>query len=219
MKICKICNKSKEKIEFGKNKQRLDEINVYCNKCRHDKYLLRKEKIIKFNTIKRQLLAKQIDELKQNPCFDCNETFSPFCMDFDHIKGKKILAISKMIHENYSYKNILKEIKKCQLVCVLCHKIRTYKRLQKKPNKYTNSYLRNITIMNEAKSCPCVICKKNFHFSQMEFDHLKNKKTSVALLIGCSEINIKNEIAKCQILCALCHRIKTFKELNYKKYN
>jgi hypothetical protein len=34
-----------------------------------------------------------------------------------------------MIHDGFSWKAIMKEIQKCEVVCANCHRIRTYARL------------------------------------------------------------------------------------------
>lgn len=71
-----------------------------------------------------------IKEIKQNPCADCGGVFSSKQMDFDHCVGVKILPVAKMSGNTWS--EILNEIKKCDLVCVNCHRIRTHLRKQGK---------------------------------------------------------------------------------------
>jgi hypothetical protein len=48
----------------------------------------------------------------------------------DHVKGVKISNISNLIHHG-SKKQLLEEILKCELVCALCHRIRTHDRKHK----------------------------------------------------------------------------------------
>lgn len=65
---------------------------------------------------------------ESNPCKDCGHRFH-FCqMDFDHVRGSKIDNIGSMV-ENYSIAKVMDEIKKCDLVCANCHRLRTYTRL------------------------------------------------------------------------------------------
>lgn len=68
-----------------------------------------------------------IRELKQGPCKDCNESFPPCAMDFDHVDGKSI-QVSEMIRMKSSLDAIQREIAKCELVCSNCHRIRTKNR-------------------------------------------------------------------------------------------
>ena len=193
--------------------------NGKCKCCyseqRKKRYPLWKNNVIAKTKANRILLAKAVDELKRNvPCADCLKEYEPSCMEYDHLSDK-ILAVSKMVHENYSLESIKKEIAKCELVCVLCHKARTYDRLMIKFNKPEKSpaYVRNKQFLFEAKSKPCQICNMTYRPCQMEFDHIdrENKSSCVGTVsgTGCSIERIKEEIEKCQLLCALCHRRKT----------
>ena len=62
---------------------------------------------------------------------------------------------------------------------------------------------------------PCTDCGKFYHFSQMDFDHLGDKKVNVATLANSTAriAEIKKEIAKCEIVCANCHRFRTWQRL------
>lgn len=64
-----------------------------------------------------------IKQLKSNPCMDCGKTYPPECMDFDHVRGTKISHVS-----NLRTAKALEEIKKCELVCAVCHRLRTMER-------------------------------------------------------------------------------------------
>jgi hypothetical protein len=50
-------------------------------------------------------------------------------MDFDHMGGHhKKNNVSRMMLTDCSLKTIKEEIKKCELVCANCHRIRTFRR-------------------------------------------------------------------------------------------
>ena len=70
------------------------------------------------------------------------------------------------------------------------------------------------------KLCGCKMCGIKDP-RVLDYDHInrKDKETTVSQMIThrFSIENIKNEIRKCQVLCANCHRIKTHTELNYFK--
>lgn len=55
-----------------------------------------------------------LQSLKEKPCKDCNKTYEPHCMDFDHV-GDKISNVSRMVLNNTSKEKILEEIEKCDL--------------------------------------------------------------------------------------------------------
>lgn len=69
-------------------------------------------------------------------------------------------------------------------------------------------------------SHPCVDCK-NDNIIVLEFDHRdqekKHKAISEMVASGYAWIKIKQEIDKCDVRCANCHRIKTAKQLGYIK--
>lgn len=72
---------------------------------------------------RRQQIRKWLWSLKRKPCMDCNGVFHPCAMDFDHRDpSQKTIGISRTI---YHKKRILEEIKKCDLVCANCHRLRT----------------------------------------------------------------------------------------------
>jgi 5-methylcytosine-specific restriction endonuclease McrA len=77
---------------------------------------------------------------------------------------------------------------------------------------------RNIKfIIDYYKTHRCVSCNESNPLV-LEFDHLRDKKYAISDLIagGLSIQILKEEIEKCQVLCANCHRIKTAIQLNYR---
>lgn len=72
---------------------------------------------------------KLINELKNRPCLDCGGWFECYAMDFDHRPGEiKSFHISD--NANHRMEILLDEIKKCDVVCANCHRIRTVRRNQ-----------------------------------------------------------------------------------------
>lgn len=69
-------------------------------------------------------------------------------------------------------------------------------------------------LIDELKDVPCKDCRKKYPSYVMDFDHIDGnlKLGNVASMItrNLSLENIKNEIEKCDILCANCHRIRTY---------
>lgn len=66
-----------------------------------------------------------VEKLKTAPCTDCGQSFPSVCMDFDHVRGTKVKAIAQMVGQTWSVERLLEELKKCELVCSNCHRIRT----------------------------------------------------------------------------------------------
>ena len=68
----------------------------------------------------------------------------------------------------------------------------------------------------ELKSKPCTDCGGSFPPYVMEFDHVPErgpKKARIVSLIRSRSLNaptLRSELAKCDVVCANCHRIRTF---------
>jgi hypothetical protein len=78
------------------------------------------------------ILAKYLQDYKEkHPCADCKINFPYYVMDFDHVRGIKHKNVSELI-PTLSKKKIDDEIKKCEVVCSNCHRIRTHMRKESK---------------------------------------------------------------------------------------
>lgn len=62
--------------------------------------------------------------LRTHPCVDCGET-DLRVLEFDHVKNKKYRSISYLVNHGFSLEVVIEEIKKCEVVCGNCHRIRT----------------------------------------------------------------------------------------------
>lgn len=90
----------------------------------------------KFYDAKRDFL----DRLKNKPCTDCGDWFEPCQLDFDHRPGEiKVNGVGEL--RNYAHKTLFEEIKKCDLVCANCHRLRTYNRGQHDSKTNTLRYV------------------------------------------------------------------------------
>lgn len=79
----------------------------------------------------KQQYKKRLAEIKQSSgCVDCGEK-NHIVLDFDHLRDKKY-NVSRMIHDGFSWKAIMREVSKCEVVCANCHRIRTHFRLTSK---------------------------------------------------------------------------------------
>ena len=78
-------------------------------------------------------------------------------------------------------------------------------KLQAKRRAINRAWLFNL------KTKPCVDCGKCFHPCAMDFDHVRdNKATDVSRLMDRNRKVILDEIAKCDLVCANCHRLRTY---------
>jgi hypothetical protein len=64
-------------------------------------------------------------------------------------------------------------------------------------------------IIEYLKTHPCVDCGET-DLLVLEFDHLRDKKENISRLIATHELKwLKEEIEKCDVVCANCHRRRT----------
>lgn len=85
----------------------------------------------------------------------------------------------------------------------------TYKKAVRKRAEDRKAEIRKI--VDEIKANPCMDCGESFPPICMDFDHLDDKVENVTNLVG-SGRSIKvilDEIAKCELVCSNCHRIRT----------
>lgn len=59
----------------------------------------------------------------------------------------------------------------------------------------------------------CSDCNYAGHIAGFEFDHLGDKKYNISDMLNqaCRWERILEEVAKCELVCATCHRIRTYK--------
>lgn len=68
-------------------------------------------------------------------------------------------------------------------------------------------------LIDKLKAVPCKDCNGEFHSAAMHFDHLPGtaKRFNIGeRYAGASEIDLLDEIAKCEIVCANCHAVRTY---------
>jgi hypothetical protein len=148
MKYCPRCCREKPKIEFFKNKSKKDGLSGWCKICStednlewrklHKKkarsysrktYSKYKEKYKirhrKWYQLKYQEIKDKLNQyLSNHPCVDCGNTDFRV-LEFDHVRGIKQYEISEL-KTRLNWNNLLQEIKKCDVRCANCHRIKHY---------------------------------------------------------------------------------------------
>lgn len=117
---CSRCQQDKPASDFHQRRdaRKTRPVYPYCKPCRaqHDQQRHRQH---------RNLLWQE--KARRGGCQDCGRVDHPYLMDFDHRPGEvKCFEIS----DSGSRKNAMlqEELAKCDLVCVRCHRIRTWNR-------------------------------------------------------------------------------------------
>ena len=82
----------------------------------------------------------------------------------------------------------------------------------KELHRQKQAYKQKLVEIKEASGC--TDCGENNPIV-LDFDHIKDKKYNVSRMIhdGFSWRAIKKEIDKCEVVCANCHRIRTYNRL------
>lgn len=75
-----------------------------------------------------------------------------------------------------------------------------------KQKAFLAQYIRDLK-----QKTPCMDCKEHFPYYVMDFDHVRGHKHAnvMELIPTLSKKKIDEEIAKCEIVCSNCHRIRT----------
>ena len=71
----------------------------------------------------------------------------------------------------------------------------------------------NLALLRELRRVPCADCTQHFEPFQMDFDHrdpvVKSFRLTSPTALGSSRARLLAEVAKCDVVCAVCHRIRT----------
>ena len=135
MKICTHCNNEKELSEFSLRSS--GKPSSWCKECtrtyNRNKFHSSSEEKQRINKNRKAAYERGkafVDEyLSDKKCSECGFDH-PAALDFHHIDpDTKEFAVSTM--KSLSLSRILEEIKKCEILCANCHRIKHYNARQK----------------------------------------------------------------------------------------
>ena len=128
-RVCNNCQKEKDIGEFYWQNKELN-IKTYqcidCSKRQQAEYRKQKKKEgwNQKNVIVRNYLYI-LNYLSIHPCVDCGET-DVRVLEFDHVRGEKVKAVSHMVNRKRPLIEIDNEIAKCDIRCRHCHHIKHF---------------------------------------------------------------------------------------------
>lgn len=171
----------------------------------------------------RQAAASFVHQfLRQHPCAQCGED-DPVVLEFNHLDpASKSANISEMIGAGSSVRKLQSEITKCEVLCANCHQRHT---IAGKPAHYKTvastqgaswrqaANRRNAALVLEhLKSAACVECGTTDRLV-LQFDHRPgtSKLRDIGWYVssGCRTSLLIEEMARCDVRCANCHRRRT----------
>lgn len=89
------------------------------------------------------------------------------------------------------------------------HKQKSKEHYQKYKQKYNERSAqqreRTRHLIEEAKLCGCIVCGEQ-EKACLDFHHLSDKDAVISQMLGWNDKRVKEEISKCVVLCANCHR-------------
>lgn len=169
-------------------------------------------------------MVELLRDIRRVPCADCAGRFDPHQMDFDHrdpaTKSFNVMSGRAML---MSTRKVLAEVAKCDIVCVNCHRVRSRAQHRGRIERRGTSprldakranWRRQAAMLDVLRDRPCADCGGRFPPCSMDFDHRipPLKLSRVPALIGrAGDGRILAEVAKCDIVCANCHRARTFR--------
>jgi hypothetical protein len=147
----------------------------------------------------------------KTPCRDCGNVFPHYMMDFDHRDpSSKVGNVVEMAKTCVAWHRVMAEVRKCDVVCARCHRARSTPGPTRRAGR-SKRYISDRIKLDEIKGAPCRDCGGVFRPCQMDFDHVRGEKVApVTRLIGRPDGAMLLEIEKCDLVCANCHRARTW---------
>jgi hypothetical protein len=95
--------------------------------------------------------------------------------------------------------------------CLTLAKVKRSKRLQSALTTERNTRRRELLYLIK-QTAGCADCGYDAHPAALDFDHLDGsvKRGDISKMLTVTLRNLFEEIAKCEVVCANCHRIRTF---------
>jgi hypothetical protein len=126
VKKCAICLEILLEENFYKNNRKPNGLQSYCKPCSKKRRIEHFKKNIKSELETRRIYTnKQKDRYnnykKTLSCNICKEN-RHYVLDFHHTSNDKEHSIANMVTRGFTWDKILKEIKKCEVLCANCHR-------------------------------------------------------------------------------------------------
>lgn len=180
MKTCRRCFQAKPIEEFCRDSKAKDGKNPWCRGC-HSLY----------KKSKNPPIAKDLPPDGHKCCYICKDIkpFEDFYTHNTRPGGYRAECIGCTRLANAMWKD---------------SGGREYGARYSKNRKFNNM----VKIVQYLLEHPCVDCGDT-RVLVLEFDHVRDKTTEVMRMISGTWEAISSEIAKCEVRCASCHKIKT----------
>jgi hypothetical protein len=218
---CGKCGRHRPSAQFSRHHQ--NGRQFWCKPCFKRYFAARgqvhRDQVYAGRRARRAEARRVVAERLAIGCRDC-ETTERVILEFDHV-GPKRGNVSDLVRSGLNSRLIEEEISRCEVVCVSCHRIRTLARLgptwRTDPEWITRhsslspSQRRNMLYVRRfLAASTCLDCGES-DIRLLEFDHVFGKTECVTLMAraGCSLDRLQDEVSRCEVRCANCHRRRT----------
>ena len=203
IEVCGGCDQYRHRHHYVSHVKSQEQLLVERAE-RHRKTILRQE-------ARKQERIQKWDNLRAQPCSECNQKFPVYCIEAHHRDGtEKITEVSQMVRAKCHWEKVEQELAKCDLLCSNCHRLKTYRGGGKleKISRLARQQVKIVTILKGIT--PCFYCGQTFQACQMDFDHIEkdSKEGKILSFFGKPMSLLLAEIVKCQLVCSNCHRIR-----------
>lgn len=210
---CGKCGRLLPASNFHLSTTRKSGLNHICKSCRRLESKTRYQ-TLKLNALwvvnnKRNVMRlqaarrKPVLSVKSAGCHRCGEK-NLACLDLHHLTPCfKHANVSRLVNSLASPSQIEDELKKCLVLCANCHRT-THDRVGKHPNPQRTK-IGAIKMRSRCAVCCLAPCP-----AALDLHHLEplGKSASVSVLASrkCGWSLVVEELKKCVVLCANCHR-------------
>lgn len=216
LRRCSRCRETKPVEAFnrmGEGRQ------FYCRECLREYFRLRGDlhrAQVRATRPQRRDRSRSVvrEVLAQAACADCGLS-DIVVLEFDHI-GPKVATVSRLVAQSAGRRRLLDEISLCEIVCANCHRRRTasragsFRSTDRRAPTWTDAQLRNQRyLLDVLEANRCRDCGEGDPVV-LDFDHRADKRGNVSSMADwASPRTLRDEIAKCDVRCANCHRRRT----------
>jgi hypothetical protein len=219
LRWCSRCSRLRGESSFNRHRSGLQWWCRDCFKRYYDEQRARHRR--RNNALKaarvREAQAFVLEYLRIRPCVDCGET-DVVVLEFDHVSTKRA-EISTLVRRGVLLPVLETELSRCEVVCASCHRRRTaqrgrWRRAERELSAVrwrSKAQERNVRFAVAALAASgCVDCGQA-DICVLDFDHV-GAKTGTVMELARREVGLqrlRDEIARCVVRCANCHRRRT----------
>jgi AcrR family transcriptional regulator len=153
--------------------------------------------------------------LAARSCVDCGED-EILVLEFDHCRGEKEAGIARLVYQGVRPEVLRRELERCEVVCVNCHRRRTARRAGSfrvtgvpRPSWEAWQTRNQRRVVEVLRAAGCTDCGEA-EVVVLDFDHVGEKTAIVSrLAVSAGAARLEREMAACVVRCGNCHRLKT----------